>query len=193
MEVLQADSNGEIINISHTWSGSGRKKLTISDNIVGLSCAGSDSMKNQLVEIDMYGSRLSSIPDDNYSGCEKLTDATFSTNLKMVGDRAFMNCENLRNVSLLNSTDHVVYVLGESAFENTGIETMVVSLSGSSFDTYFGYRCFAECKNLRSVYLAKSTYLADSMFEGCSNLRSVTLNNYHSYVGKQSFKDCTSL
>lgn len=193
MEVLQADSSGEILNISHTWSGSGRKKLTISDNIVGLSCAGSDSMKNQLVEIDMYGSRLSSIPDDNYSGCEKLTDATFSTNLKMVGARAFMNCENLRNISLLNSTDHVVYVLGESAFENTGIETMVVSLSGSSFDTYFGYRCFAECKNLRSVYLAKSTYLADSMFEGCSNLRSVTLNNYHSYVGKQSFKDCTSL
>lgn len=57
--------------------------------------------------------------------------------LKDVGDYAFKDCVNLKHVSFLENpaNDNKLYNIGVSAFANTGIENISISLSGTSTGT----------------------------------------------------------
>lgn len=80
--------------------------------------------------------------------------------------------------------------IGDNSFEGCGFETLVIPSS----ITHLYSRSFAKNINLKSVKFEGPTQLAGNAyaFMQCSSLESVDLGNVP-YIGKGTFKDCTSL
>lgn len=105
------------------------------------------------------------LPNDCFNGATALTDVEFyGIKLSMIGNNAFMNCENLKEFDftiLEPSSIPGGYIrINQSAFYNTGLENINISIPDDPDSTYyFLYRlsldnkCFAECKKLKNVNL----------------------------------------
>ena len=102
-----------------------------------------------------------------------------------------ISLKSLMTMHLKNT--NAIYAIGESAFANTGLEDVTITLSGTSTHTYIMPYAFANCTKLRSMTNAKSNYLADYEFANCTSLTSINLPNSHSFMGERVFYNCTSL
>lgn len=193
MQIFKSDSSGNVGSVSYEFGDGAEHKVMMSDNVTELQFNLGNNIRSQLRKINMYGSGIESVPDDCYNGCSKLTEARFSSSIRTIGDRAFLDCDSLVASNILNEASTPLRSVGEQAFENTGIQTLNVNLEDGSFDSFYGARCFANCKNLKSASLAGNPYISDNMFEGCRSLVDVTIADKDAFVGSYSFKDCTSL
>ncbi len=103
-----------------------------------------------------------------FSSCTKLRQITFSSNLEVISEEAFLNSAMLSSVSLPDS----VYEIGKGAFEKTALRCFVVPRQVDSVSS----RCFMDDRNLESVVLHEDMKRIGILaFAGCSNLRSLDL------------------
>ena len=103
-----------------------------------------------------------------------------------IPERAFLNCVALEGIAFPAS----VSKLGTSAFQNSGIKSLTVPATLTSFNS----SPFKDCLKLEKVVFAEGcTILPGSMFSGCVNLKSVTLASTVNNIGSSAFANCTSI
>lgn len=105
-----------------------------------------------------------------------------------IDENAFAGCTTLRT---LEATDLVVIVDGAFA-ECENLET--VKLSGTFEDFCIWDYAFRNCKKLKTFECTLGSwemYIGTGVFMGCSALESVTM--YFPWVNENAFADCTSL
>lgn len=104
-----------------------------------------------------------------------------------IGDQAFWNCDKLTNISFPNSLTSI----GADAFLFCdGLTSIVIPNSVTSIGSYAFYKCV----NLESVSLSNSiTTLEKSVFYGNEKLLSVKLPASLVSIGNYAFYNCNSL
>lgn len=109
------------------------------------------------------------IEQDAFFGCINLNYIEFNDNVKVIGDRAFSFCTDLKDINILN-----VQKLGLWVFK--GCHSLKsVQLKGSHIT--IGHYCFSECNDLETFKIDGTVeYIHQSAFYKCINLRSIIFN-----------------
>jgi len=136
-----------------------------------------------------------------FDGCSSLSSVTFSSHLDCIGPGTFRNCDALQNLDVSAS------VIGERAFESSGLKSIKISgakvLGQYAFNwcsdleevtfvnplfTEIGSYAFKLCLNLKSIEIPKSVLrIGYNAFEDCRSLRSVTLNDNLEEISGNAF------
>ena len=124
----------------------------------------------------VFGDSVQSIPVNlfnvsNSSYCPNITSITIGSNVKNIGERAFMYCSGLTSIIIPDS----VTSIGSSAFFGCSGLTSVTIGNGV---TSIGNRAFYECSGLTSVTIPDSvTSIGWATFGDCNSLTSVIFEN----------------
>ena len=97
-----------------------------------------------------------------FEDCESLEDITISKGLTKISSCMFMNCKNLKSITIPDS----ISVIEQDAFSGSGLEKCIVPISTKEIQSYV----FRNCKSLKTVKISESTLVGDGCFEGCENL-----------------------
>ena len=168
----------------NAFSGSGLKKVTLPD---GLTYLGSSAFEqcDSLVTAYIPGSVNNNIQYVFY-GCDALASVTLGQGLTAVGRYCFAECPALSTVSFPSTMGDI----GESAFANTGLETLYLPDSV----TILGDYAFSGCFRLESIRVpAGITEFGNQVFSYCSALQTVKLEEGLTTLGKSTFLYCKSL
>ena len=157
-----------------------------------------------------------------FQGCKSLTSVTLGENVTSIGEGAFSDCSNLKEVyyegsleqwllinfggynanPLINGAD--LYIDGEKITEVTinqnikqyafqGYKSLVSVTIGENV-TSIGSSAFSGCTSLTSVTIGENvTSIGNFAFEDCTSLASVTIGENVTSIGSSAFDDCTSL
>lgn len=138
-----------------------------------------------------------SIPYAAFSRCTTLTSVTLPSTILRIEEDAFYGCSKLKSISIPNK----VTAIGETAFAKSGLTTITIYASVTSF----GGGVFWDCKSLQSAKIyAKVTempsykdgvnpYTMRGFFYGCTALRNVTLPSTLTILSDSMFFGCTAL
>lgn len=134
----------------------------------------------------VYGSRrLRIIGPYSFYNCTSLVEVNFSKiAVHYIDESAFENCVNLTKFTMNFQTIGT----GPKAFANTNLTSM-------EFFHSIGTFCLANCKNLVTVVLNRSTLtvLNSALFDQCISLKTVYLPKMITYIGPTVFRGCTNL
>lgn len=114
---------------------------------------------------------------DYYLITSKETSYTVPENISIIGDYAFYNCKQLKEVVLTSPVEILSF-----AFEHTNIEKIDFSKAIT-----VSYNAFRGCKNITSADLSNAYIIDDSAFENCTSLKEVTLGDELYYIGCRAF------
>lgn len=162
---------GETVTVPDTVNG---KAVT---SVKGYAFSGTGVKEVTLPEV------ITVIPDRLFDGCELLETVNFS-NATSVGDLAFINCINLKNIEFGTGLTSI----GDRAFESC---TSLATLSLPDTVKSIGENCFSGCP-FGSLNTNGVETLADFAFYGCVNLTSLNLPKVVS-IGDRAFDDCDNL
>ena len=99
---------------------------------------------------------------------------------KIIPNYAFINCKNIRSVSILKSTE-----IGVCSFNNC---TGLTNVSFPEDLTKINREAFSSCVKLTSVDLKDNlTIIGTDAFWGCTSLSDITLPEGVEYIGKNAF------
>ena len=134
------------------------------------------------------GGDIPAFPESCLEGCTSLWRFSLSGPMVEVRNRAFFGCSSL---STNFGTAEMTTLLGESAFEGSGVTELILTTHAKTFK--IGASAFRNCVDLRKVTWSP-TYdtLADSIFEG-SGLRSIEIPATVTTFGEACFRNCKSL
>ena len=130
---------------------------------------------------------VSSISDDAFRECSRLTSVTIPNSVTTIGQYAFKSCSHLTFISISNS----VASIGDFAFsECTGLTSVTIP----NIVTSIGDGAFYKCTGLTSIEIPNSvTSIGGDAFNGCSGLTSVTIPNSVTCIGGYAFGYCKGL
>lgn len=126
-----------------------------------------------------------------FFSCKKLKLAELPAEMKIIGDFAFADCEELEEVRGFEKM--ALEEVGTSAFENckklTAIRLpeTVRTLEGAAF---------AGCENLQNIYFAPEGQLekiGDHCFRDCTALQTLYIPDSVKEIGISAFRGCTAL
>lgn len=118
-----------------------------------------------------YFTSLTTIGDDAFSGCTRLTTVRFPKNLKAIGDRAFNGCSKLKTCVLPNGVQRI----GDAAFQGCKVLPNMTFYGGLAS---IGANAFTGCVAFTEVALPHSVNsIGAQAFSGCTKLTSVTIQN----------------
>ena len=130
---------------------------------------------------------VTSIDEEAFIFCQRLTSVTIGNSVESIGEKAFYGCILLTSVTIPNS----VTSIGISAFRNCSGLTSVTIGSGV---TSIGESAFNNCHSLTSVTIPNSvTSIGIDSFGLCTNLTSVTIGSGVTSIGKSAFSTCLNL
>ena len=110
------------------------------------------------------GKKVTSITDNAFKNCSKITSITIPNSVITIGDYAFYNCSGLTNITIPDSV------------------------------TTIGDRVFIDCSELTSVIIGKSlSSIVSNSFMGCSKLTNITIGNGITSIGSYAFFGCSGL
>lgn len=168
---------------------------------------------------------ITTIDYDAFYNCSELNsiDLTHCINLTKIGNFAFGNCLNLKNIYIPKNVSEIIY----TAFYNcNNLKTITVNESNINFssengvlynknkssllkypsakkETFFSIPnsvttidndAFSYCENLENIAIPDSvTSIGMNNFYRCSGLTSVTIGNGVTNIGVSAFYGCTSL
>ncbi len=104
-----------------------------------------------------------------------------------IGDQAFYNCRNLKNVTIPNS----LISIGHQAFYNC--EKLIEAVIPYSVMS-IGEKAFCRCENLKQINIPGSVIsISKGSFLGCKNLEKLTIQDGVKIIENEAFKGCSSL
>ena len=114
-----------------------------------------------------YFTGLTSINEEDFSGCSSLTSIIIPQNVTRIGGEAFYKCTSLTSITMSNSIESI----GVSAFYGcSSLASVTIPNSVTSID----YSAFYGCSGLTTITIPKSvTSVADNAFAGCYGLTSI--------------------
>lgn len=147
-----------------------------------------------------------------FSGCHSLSHVKVldSTNrFVRLGNEAFKNCENLKNVEITPKVipvscfegcskldyeiNNFVTEIAAKAFSGTKISKFKLNSKDAPIQLkYIGADAFAYCKHLANVFIPNETRVCDGAFNGCSSLTFVSIGK-GCELGEVIFTDCKKL
>ncbi len=132
-------------------------------------------------------STITSIGNNAFASCNKLTSINLPEGLTTIGDYCFSS-SNITEIVIPNS----VTTIGWSAFQGSKIRHLTIP---SSVTTMGGYEQFSGCTNLVSIDLSQcSAYIPSwNDFGGCTSLTTVKLPSNLTSLPYAMFNGCTSL
>jgi hypothetical protein len=204
----------------------GLSSLTIPNSVTGMGENAFYNVKNVIYSGEAAGSPWGALTingivegDFIYSDTQKTiltayigesSEVTIPKSVTKIGDKVFLNCDNLTTVSIPNS----VLNIGNEAFSNCSALTDIVipnsvtsigedafyacssliSVSLSNSVTNIRYRTFYNCTSLTSVEIPNSvTSIGEEAFCGCSNVLTLTIPHSVTDIGNDAFKDCNNI
>ena len=130
---------------------------------------------------------VTSIGNEAFKWCERLTNVTIPDSITSIGNSAFYDCSSLTSVTIPDS----VTSIGEWAFYGCSSLTSVTIPHGV---TSIGGAAFWGCSSLTSVTIGNSvTSIGEWAFSDCSSLTSVTIPDSVTSIGDCAFYGCISL
>ena len=142
--------------------------------------------KGSSIKTVTISSGVTSIGDRAFLDCDNLTSVTIPNSVTSIGDGAFSWCENLTSVTIPNS----VTSIGDSAFEGC---SSLTSVTIPNSVTSIGVCAFSECY-ITSVTIGNGvTSIGDGAFQYCTSLVSVTIPNSVTSIGSCAFYSCDNL
>ena len=130
---------------------------------------------------------VTSIGNEAFKWCERLTNVTIPDSITSIGNSAFYDCSSLTSVTIPDS----VTSIGEWAFYGCSSLTSVTIPHGV---TSIGGAAFWGCSSLTSVTIGNSvTSIGEWAFSDCSSLASVTIPDSVTSIGDCAFYGCISL
>ncbi len=158
--------------------------------------------RSNLIEV-IVSDGMTSIGDDAFSGCVKLSTLTIGDSVLSIGASAFKNCSDLKELTIPAGLDCVGFTT-QPIFEGcTKIESITFTGTGDWFsynDSYtytpwqlsrsylasitisdgvrtIGDHAFANCTKLTSIYIGASVNLiGTAVFQGCTVLTSIEVS-----------------
>ena len=153
---------------------------------------------------------VTSIGNEAFSNCSRLTSVTIPNSVTSIGGKAFRGCSGLTSVTIGSG----VTSIGGEAFRGcSGLTSVTIGSGVTSIGDYAFYYCsgltsitipnsvtsiggaaFANCSGLTSVTIPNSvTSIGSNAFDGCSRLTSVTIPNSVTSIGSSAFYGCYRL
>ena len=165
----------------------------------------SDSLKAKIEKLK----NLDHIPDF-FFGDSSIRSIVIPSNIKSIGDYAFVGCRDLKNITIPNSITSIGWgaFWSCSGLTNITIPDSVTRIGGSAFlkcdslknitlpssITNIDRETFADCSGLTNITIPDSvTSIGDYAFFRCSNLKSIKIPNSVTSIGEQAFYSCTGL
>ena len=165
-----------------------------------------DYVNFKSLETLTIGSSVTSIGDEAFYGCSKLTAIQIPSSVTSIGYSAFEDCSGLTAVEIPNS----VTSIGESAFRGC---SSLTSVEIPSSVTSIGESAFARCTNLSQLVIGngqETLTIQSNTFSSCpittlylgrnvndyvnfKSLETLTIGSSITSIGNSAFEDCNSL
>ena len=140
---------------------------------------------NEVVEYVLLPQSLETIENYAFSKCTKLSYVGIPNVELSFGSNAFNGCKSLKKIDLPDDA-----ILGESTFEQTGLE----SITCKSKYNRIPRRCFSEIESLKEVVIEKNIKdIASRAFSGCSQLKNIHVSKNVEKMGEDVFDACLDL
>lgn len=134
----------------------------------------------------IFSSTTKVIGNSAFYDCLNLKNVTLPSSLKVIEDDAFSLCKSLSRIALPMATEQI----GERCFSWSGIEKIVLPES----ITEIRNSTFSNCRKLKSIKISKAcTRLGDDAFLNCMDLDEIAVPEAVTSLGKNCFKGCSSL
>jgi hypothetical protein len=133
------------------------------------------------------GNPVTSIGNQAFRGCTRLTSITIPDSVTSIGAAAFFACTRLTRITIPDG----VTIIGGAAFYNCGSLTSITIPDGV---TSIGNTTFNNCTLLTSITIPDSvTSIGIQAFKNCSGLTSITIPDSVTSIGMDAFYNCSSL
>lgn len=131
--------------------------------------------------------QVTSIGDDAFRNCDKLTSVYISEGITSISPYAFYNCVSLSEVELPTS----IYYIGIYSFAQA--KNLKSVKFGNGIKTIGAY-AFMDCVSLKTISFPNSVEnIVEGAMFGCSSLESVTLSERLTKLSDYVFSSCRSL
>ena len=145
------------------------------------------STQNLDMNRDSQLRKITSIGDDAFSDCRNLKNVHIANSVTRIGEGAFRECRGLENIHIPNS----VTSIEGSAFSDC---SSLTSVNIPSSITSIEKRTFYGCSSLTSVNIPSSvTSIEEHAFFSCLNLTSINIPSSVRSIGQSTFGYCSSL
>mgnify|MGYP005772815459 FL=1 len=142
-----------------------------------------------------------------FSDCTALEKVILHDKLLLIGGDTFLNCKNLKTIQYYDAEGTLVgkegtvtlpegiQIVGESAFEQSGVERVILPSSLTMVGKYLFRGCtsLAYAEYLTSSYKYSSTATSTYIFDGCTALETVVLADTLTQLPTYMFNNCSSL
>lgn len=163
--------------------------LTISGtgDMVNYYLGKSPFYNNEVIEKVIIEKGVTSIGNNSFDQCKKITSINIPYGIKTIGYNAFSHCEDLKNIAIPST----VTKIGSNAFSSCSSITDLVLPKGIE---YIYDRTFDGCSSLTSITIPEGVKsIGEFAFYGCKNLTSVNIPNSVTGIGPNCFWGCESL
>ncbi len=126
---------------------------------------------------------MESIPENYFKDYSSLVKVSNFENIKFIGNSAFENCSNLKEIKLDN-----VEKIGDNAFKGC------ISLTSITLNNIksIGYAAFKDCRGLKEIKLNNAKVgIGKFAFENCSKLKCINISGFIIEYG--TINGCDSL
>ena len=143
--------------------------------------------KQNRVTYNLYPDYATVVNAVDYDGTIKILKNIRGRVVSNLGDGAFSDKENIKNVKLHNKIRHI----GDACFHGCG---MIKSMDLPSSVKYIGERAFAECNNLEKITVRTGLlHIAKEAFAECAALKEIYLPATITEMGENVFANCDNL
>ena len=129
---------------------------------------------------------IKTIGQNAFSDCTNLKNVTISSGITAIKDGAFAECESLENIKIPNSVTEI----GEHAFIGCGLKQIVIPKGITSIKT----STFTRCAKATDIQIPDSvTNIGSSAFANCDSITTIKIPESVISIGKGAFTLCDKL